>query len=521
MTARFHKDRDPRDEAVARAARELREQLPDLPPDVDARVLAGVLAAARSEEAAAAPAPAPAPPRARRARRLAARPRALLTRPRLALAMAAVVLVALAVWSPAVGPLSRGGVARAVTIGVLPGDCPPPEASGRLEVAGVWDGAEARRFERVLRRFEQSTSIRVAYRYETHDIAPKLRRRVARGCPPDVALLPQPGLMEELARAGALQPADAATRQLVATHYGASWRRLGTVDGRLYGVWFKASNKSLLWYRGRALRQAGIERPPATWSAFLRDAHRLSSVGIRPLAVAGADGWPLTDLFENVYLRSAGPRLYDALSRHQIPWTHPSVVAALRQIGRLLGDSAIVGPRRRLLTTTFEQSVAEALGPKASAAMLHEADFVAAYPHGRDTHATVFPAMRGGSPDGLVVGGDVAVQLSATPAARRLMRFLASPEAAAIWARRGGFLSPNRDVSATDYPNAATARSAATLANATTIRFDLSDLQPPVFGATAGQGMWGLFHQLAAHPDSARTIARRLELAASAVRPGG
>ena len=517
MSARFHKDRDPQHEAVTRAARELREQLPELPPDVDARVLAGVLAAARAEKA---PAAQPAPQRTGRARQWLARPAALLTRPRLALA-AAVVLVALAVWSPNVGPLSRGGVARAVTIGILPGDCPPPEASGRLEVAGVWDGAEARRFERVLRRFEQTTSIQVAYRYETHDIAPKLRRRVARGCPPDVALLPQPGLMEELARAGALHPADAPTRQLVATHYGPSWQRLGTVDGRLYGVWFKASNKSLLWYRGRALRQAGIERPPATWSAFLRDARRLSTVGIRPLAVAGADGWPLTDLFENVYLRSAGPRLYDALSRHQIPWTHPSVVAALRHIGALLGDSAIVGPRQQLLKTTFEQSVAEALGPKASAAMLHEADFVAAYPHGPDTHATAFPTMGGGSPDGLVVGGDVAVQLSATPAARRLMRFLASPEAAAIWARRGGFLSPNRDVPAADYPNPATARSAATLANATTIRFDLSDLQPPVFGATAGQGMWGLFHELAEHPDSAGTIARRLELAASAVRPGG
>jgi ABC-type glycerol-3-phosphate transport system substrate-binding protein len=517
VSGRFDKDH-PAEDAVARAARSLHEQLPELPPDVDARVLAGVLAAADQEE----PTPAPAPGRAQRVslRVRLAHAGTLLTRPGLALA-AAVILIALAVWSPAAGPLSRGGVARAVTIGILPGDCPSPAASGRLEVAGVWDGAEARRFERVLRRFERATSIQVAYRYETHDIAPKLRRRVARGCPPDVALLPQPGLMEELARAGALQPADRPTRRLVATHYGPSWRRLGMVDGRLFGVWFKASNKSLLWYRGRALRQAGIDGPPTTWRAFLRDAHRLATIGIRPLAVAGADGWPLTDLFENVYLRSAGPRLYDALAQHRIPWTHPTVVAALRQIGELLGDKAIVGPRKQLLTTTFEQSVAEALGPKASAAMLHEADFVAAYPHGGDTHATAFPAMSGGSPDGLVVGGDVAVQLSATPAARQLMRFLASPQAAAAWARRGGFLSPNRDVPATDYPDAATARSAATLANATTIRFDLSDLQPPVFGATAGQGMWGLFQQLAEHPDSARTIARRLELAAGAVRDNG
>ena len=441
-------------------------------------------------------------------------------RPSVAVGAALVVLV-LAVWSPNVGPFGRGGVARAVTVGLLPGDCPSPAASGRLEVAGVWDGAEGRRFERVLRRFERRTAVRVAYRYETHDIAPKLRRRVARDCPPDVALLPQPGLMEELARAGALQPADAATRRLVGTHYTRSWQRLGTVDGRLYGVWYKASNKSLLWYRARVLRQAGIMRPPATWAMLLRDARRLSDLGIRPLSIGGADGWPLTDLFENVYLRSAGPRLYDRLARHEIPWTHPSVVAALRRIGRLLGDASIVGPRRQLLATTFEQSVARSLGPSASAAMLHEADFVAAYPHTADTRSAPFPALGAGAPDGLVVGGDVAVQLTASPAARRLLRFLASPEAAAVWAGGGGFLSPNRDVPAAAYPDAATARSAALLATAPTIRFDLSDLQPPVFGATAGQGMWGLFQQLARHPDDARTIAGRLEMAAAAVDARG
>ncbi len=196
-------------------------------------------------------------------------------------------------------------------------------------------------------------------------------------------------------------------------------------------------------------------------------------------------------------------------------------MAALRRIGRLLGDPSIVGPRRQLLATTFEQSVARSLGPSASAAMLHEADFVAAYPHTADTRSAPFPALGAGAPDGLVVGGDVAVQLTASPAARRLLRFLASPEAAAVWAGGGGFLSPNRDVPAAAYPDAATARSAALLATAPTIRFDLSDLQPPVFGATAGQGMWGLFQQLARHPDDARTIAGRLEMAAAAVDARG
>ena len=43
----------------------------------------------------------------------------------------------------------------------------------------------------------------------------------------------------------------------------------------------------------------------------------------------GADGWTLTDWFENVYLSQAGPENYDKLPKHEIPWTDPSVEEAL------------------------------------------------------------------------------------------------------------------------------------------------------------------------------------------------
>ena len=45
-----------------------------------------------------------------------------------------------------------------------------------------------------------------------------------------------------------------------------------------------------------------------------------------PYSVAGADGWTLTDLFENIYLRTAGPEKYDQLAKHEIKWTDPTVV---------------------------------------------------------------------------------------------------------------------------------------------------------------------------------------------------
>ncbi|MFN8048098.1 MAG: hypothetical protein U0P48_05915 [Ancrocorticia sp.] len=50
----------------------------------------------------------------------------------------------------------------------------------------------------------------------------------------------------------------------------------------------------------------------------------------------GADvGWPLTDWFENIYLRTAGPDAYDQLTNHEIPWTDESVTKALEVMAQL------------------------------------------------------------------------------------------------------------------------------------------------------------------------------------------
>jgi ABC-type glycerol-3-phosphate transport system substrate-binding protein len=512
-------DRDDPREAARRAADLLRAQLPPLPPELDDRVLAAV--AAEREAAAAAH---------RWRRRRAWAGVAAVLRPRFALAATALALVAIAVWGVSLRPLASPEEAAAVVVGPLPADCRTPagEDPNALEVAAVWNGAEGRAFTKVLQRFERETGIPVVYHYETRNIAPKLRARVARGCPPDVALLPQPGLMAELAREGALQPLDASAAALVRQGYSPTWRRLGSVDGRLYGVWFKASDKSTLWYRPEALAAAGVADPPATWDALLRDGARIAASGVRPLAIAGADGWTLTDWFENVYLRGAGAERYDQLARHEIAWTDPSVVNALRRLGGLLGDAAIAGSPDQVRSTTFEASVREALGPDPSAAMVYEADFVRSFLGRRGSGSGAsepafadFPRIGDRGGDGIVVGGDVAVRFSRSSSARRLIRFLATPRAAAAWARAGGYLSPNRNVPPSVYPDALTGRAAVKLSLARTVRFDLSDLQPPAFGATAGRGMWALFQELAADPGSATEIARRLEADARASGAGG
>ncbi len=497
---------------VDRAAAALRAELPAPPSQLDARVLDAVARASSD-------APRRRGRAARRRGAIARQPRRLVLAGGLAAGVAAVA--AAGVLPHVLTPTN----ASAIPIGPLTASCSP--ADGRLVVAGVWSGREAAGFAKVLQRFEHETGVRVRYAYETRDIAAKLKARIEHGCAPDVALLPQPGLMTQLAHDKRIQPLDAATQKLVARNYGPTWRQLGMVGGQQYGVWFKAADKSTFWYSAPAFRAAGISHAPHTWAELLNTAHALALGATRttPVAVAGADGWTLTDWFENLYLRSAGPVRYQQLAEHRIPWTDPSVTTALQQLARLVGDSTLVGSPTAMSHTSFEQSVARVFGARPPAAMVFEGDFVRSFlPHVAATAGArapeaqffAFPGATATAPPASVIGGDVAVAFTQRAHAARLMRYLATPGAAAPWAHAGGFLSPNRSLALGQYPDALTRRIAAKLMRAKTVRFDLSDLQPPAFGAVEQQGMWAILQGFLQHPTDVGRTTQRLETAASA-----
>src|SRR4029453_11631942 len=174
---------------------------------------------------------------------------------------------------------------------VRPGSAP---AGQQIEAAGAWRGAEEKSFRAVIDRFEQKTGAKVTYTSAGDDLAPTLTARVAQGKPPHVALLPPPGLLADLAAKGALVPIEEAAGAAVDANYSSIWRTLGSVDGTLYGVWFKAADKSLWWYDAPGFERAGVT-PPATFAGLLRVAGKIADGGVPPLSVGGADGWTLTD----------------------------------------------------------------------------------------------------------------------------------------------------------------------------------------------------------------------------------
>jgi ABC-type glycerol-3-phosphate transport system substrate-binding protein len=390
----------------------------------------------------------------------------------------------------------------------------------KIEVAAVWTGAEQKNFKRVLDAFTKQTGVDVTFTSTGDDISSVLEPRIAGGDAPDVAILPQPGLLNDFAARGALKPVEDAAGAEVDKHYSPIWRTLGTVDNTLYGVWVKGANKSLVWYNANVFDDAGV-KPAKTFDALLSSMQTVSDFGVPPLSIGAANGWTLTDIFENVYLAQAGAEKYDQLTTHEIPWTDPSVKEALTTMGKMVKSDWLPGGTSETLQTEFPESVQNMFKNPPKAAMEIEGDFVGAAITG-DTKAKVgtdakvfsFPPVGSGEAP-VVTGGDVAVMFDDNPAAAAFVKFMATPKAGEVWAKPGGYISPNKDVPASAYPDKTTRQIAAALVGSDNVRFDMSDQYPSAFGATDGQGEWKLMQDFLSNPSDVDGITQQLEDAAT------
>ena len=388
--------------------------------------------------------------------------------------------------------------------------------SGNISVLAVWTGAEGESFQAVLDGFkEENPDVTVSYK-SASEPATVLSTAVEGGNPPDIAALPQPGFMTDFAQRGALKPIDFAEDK-IKEGFSDSWLDLGKVDGKLYGLFFKGANKSTVWYNAAAFEDAGVE-PPADWDAFLEAGDTLKASGVTPYSIGGADGWTLTDLFENIYLRSAGPEKYDQLTKHEIPWTDPSVNEALTEMGKVLQSGNIAGGTSSALQTDFPTSVTQVFADPPKAAQVLEGDFVGGVIADETTaepdtgfNVYAFPEINDSGPV-VMGGGDVMVMFKDNPAARALIEYLATPEAAEIWAAKGGFSSPNKNVDTSVYPDELTQKTASELANAEVFRFDMSDLMPGAFGSDS---LFTLLQDFLKNPDDVEAIQKKLETAAA------
>ena len=377
---------------------------------------------------------------------------------------------------------------------------------GSVSIWAEWTSTEQQDFEAALQPFESQTGITVNYAGKGSNMDTALEAAVQGGAPPDVALVPDPGTLKTLAQQGKIQDLGPIIGN-ANSNYGSAWNQLATVNGKLYGVWFKGANKNTIWYNPAEFTAAGITTPPATWEDLVKDAGTLKAAGITPFSLCTDVGWPVADFWQNVYLKTAGTTAYNNLAVHTTKWTDPTVATAFTTLGQIVGQpSYLLGGTTGSLASTYPECADKVFpksGTQPTAAMVVEGDFVVAEITGNSTNYTAgntgsngaacttdpskspcynffpFPAPAADSANNSAIqgAGDVALLLKSTPQATALIKYLADPSSGAIWAHLGGFASPNKAVPLTAYPDPVAKADAQALQNATSFVFSLDDLQ--------------------------------------------
>src|SRR3954471_3980041 len=327
----------------------------------------------------------------------------------------AVVVLVTALALAAAGLASATGGSHARSAGVN------ADVSGTINFDGIWTSSSgAKQFADVIAAFNKKyPKVKVNYKPVGDNLPTVLSTAVAGGHPPDMADIAQPGLVKQFVEKGALKPISYAHAALL-QNFSPSWVSLGMFNGKLYGLVFKASNKSTVWYNAHAFKTAGVARPQ-TWPQLSKVASTLKASGVPAYSIGGADGWTLTDLFENIYLRQAGPTKYTALTAHKLKWTDPSVARALATMAQVVGNSGnLAGGTSGAVQTDFPPSVNNVFQNPPKAAMVIEGDFVPgvatvkANP-GTDYGEFAFPSING-SARSVVIGGDTIVAFRDNPA---------------------------------------------------------------------------------------------------------
>ena len=356
-------------------------------------------------------------------------------------------------------------------------------AKNPITVLAPYEGTEKPPFAKVLKAFEEKTGLKTQYEI-SGDFVPVLRTRLP-GNPPMLAIVPSPTILADLAREGVLKPLTSLgiSNDYLRQNYSKAWIDLGAVDGKTYGLAVQASSKSVFWYRPDDFKAMGLT-VPKTWAQLLAVTKKMKAAGKTPWALPAADSWTLTDWFENIYIRTAGPAKYSRLFAGKLRFDHPSVIAALRRMTTILNDRYVAGGIRGALRTNFPNGVDLVFGQIPSAELYMEGGFVGGIAlgnnprlkPGRTIDEAPFPIITPSLDSPLVGGGAVIAVFVDNEAVRKLLLYLSSPEAGTVLASTREHVSPNKRVPLNAYANVIARAEAKQVAGAKTFRFDGSDL---------------------------------------------
>ncbi|KQR86623.1 extracellular solute-binding protein [Microbacterium sp. CFBP 13617] len=372
-----------------------------------------------------------------------------------------------------------------------------------VRISGGITGTEADALNQSFDQFTADTGIKVVYTGDK-SFEGNVVTKVSGGDAPDIAIVPQPGLLKTLIGTGEVQKASDAVSSNVDEYWGEDWKSYGTEDGTFYAAPMLANLKGYVWYSPAKFKEWGVE-VPKTFDELLTLTQTIQQKsGSAPwcagFASDAASGWPGTDWIEDMVLRQSGPDVYDQWVANEVTFTDPQIKDAFDAVGSILLNPSYVnagfGDVKSINSTAFADVAAKVAD--GSCAMTHQASFLSANfltvtnaagetptiaPDG-DVYAFLLPGVKEGE---LAVegGGEFVAAFSDDESVQKVAEFMSTPEFADARVKLGGVISANKGADPSLASSEFLTEAMKTLQDPnTTLRFDASDLMP----ATVGSG---------------------------------
>lgn len=373
----------------------------------------------------------------------------------------------------------------------------------KVTMFGPFVDADQKKFESSIKDFEDKTGIDIQYE-GSKEFEATINVRVDGGNAPDIADFPQPGLLASIAKTGkVVDLTKVLDQEKLKKNYNQSWLDMGTMDGKdgkiMAGIWNRSNVKSLVWYPKKQFEEAGY-KVPETWDEMMalteqiaKDGDPAWTIGIESGA---ATGWPGTDWIENIMLRTTTPENYDKWVKGELPFTSPEVKNAFELMSKIwMNKDYVYGGTKSIVTTAFGDAPKPMFENPPKAWFNLTGNFITSFfPEtakvDQDYDWFYLPPIDSKYGKPVLVAGDIYAMFNDRPEVRAVMEFFTTGESIKSWVQSGGVIAPMNDASLDWYTSEADRRMAKLVQDATTLRFDGSDLMPGKVGAgTFWKGM--------------------------------
>ncbi|MET3804586.1 alpha-glucoside transport system substrate-binding protein [Nakamurella sp. UYEF19] len=367
--------------------------------------------------------------------------------------------------------------------------------------AGI-SGDEGKQLEASWKDFTTCTGATVTYKADKN-FEQQIVVQAKSGNAPNLAFVPQPGLLATLVATGKVVEAPAQVGANVDKYWDKGWKTYGTVGGKFYAAPLGASVKSLVWYSPKMFKAKGYT-VPTTWAEMIALSDKIAADpdGIKPWCAGVesgvATGWTATDWLEEVVLRQAGPDVYDQWVAHKVKFSDPPIAKALATVATVwknekyvnagIGDGSVAS----IATTNFADGGLPIQGGKCymhQQASFYETNFKGTpdVSENGDIFAFYLPAMGDQFGKPVEVAGEFVAAFSSNPEVQAFQYYLTTSHWANNQSKNSkSRISANKGLDIKNVADPINKLSVSIIQDPKTVsRFDASDLMPAAVGSGA------------------------------------